>query len=235
MTFDDETLMAFADGELDPLTAKRVERAMAVDPELAERVALHDALRQRLSEVYSLDNGRVSGAPDPLATLIGNSTSSVVALPVKSRPLRERLVTLAALAACIVVGVAIGTQRGSGPAQMVGGTLVASGKLADALDTRLASATGEPRMIVSFRNQAGEFCRVFADEALDGIACKDDRNWKLIRTQSSATQGATAYRQAGSADAALMAEAQDMMKGEPLTAVAEQKARAADWMAVGSK
>jgi anti-sigma factor RsiW len=38
--FDDETLMAFADGELDEAAAARVERAIADDEALAARVAL---------------------------------------------------------------------------------------------------------------------------------------------------------------------------------------------------
>jgi len=50
MTIEPEMLMAYADGELDPLNAKRVERAIASDPALAREVERHRALRRRISD-----------------------------------------------------------------------------------------------------------------------------------------------------------------------------------------
>ena len=51
MSFSDETLMAFADGELDDITSHEVELAMRLDPAIAEKVRLHQALRSRLQPV----------------------------------------------------------------------------------------------------------------------------------------------------------------------------------------
>src|SRR5580658_10813680 len=48
MTISEETLMAFADGELDDSARAAVELAMREDPELSKRVARHRALRERL-------------------------------------------------------------------------------------------------------------------------------------------------------------------------------------------
>jgi hypothetical protein len=45
MTFSDDILMAYADGELDLKTRAQVEDAMAADPGVAGRVAAHRALR----------------------------------------------------------------------------------------------------------------------------------------------------------------------------------------------
>jgi uncharacterized protein YaiL (DUF2058 family) len=45
MSFSDETLMAYADGELEPAARAEVESAMRGDPEVAARVARHQALR----------------------------------------------------------------------------------------------------------------------------------------------------------------------------------------------
>ena len=53
MNIDAQTLMAYADGELDPLAAKRVERAIAADPALAVEVEQHRALRARLIADYA--------------------------------------------------------------------------------------------------------------------------------------------------------------------------------------
>jgi anti-sigma factor RsiW len=52
-TFSDETLMAFADGELDATTRAAVDAAMREDPEVAKRVAQHRALRAKLQLAYA--------------------------------------------------------------------------------------------------------------------------------------------------------------------------------------
>jgi hypothetical protein len=222
MTFDDEILMAFADGELDPIAAKRVERAIASDPALAATVAKHRLLRQTLTDAYPLD-----GRPDPLADLI--RTNSVVTMPVKAVRGRPVWLQAAALAACLVAGVAVGTQWQNGPVKSTRGALVASGALAGALETRIATASGDTRMLVSFRDSGGNYCRVFASDAVDGIACKKDGNWDLVQTRSGTTRAGTAYRQVGSENVALMAEAQDMMAGAPLSVADETRARALRW------
>ncbi|MDB5702100.1 MAG: anti-sigma factor [Sphingomonadales bacterium] len=221
MTFDEETLMAFADGELDPIAAKRVERAIATDTILADRVAAHRLVRRTLIVAYPLDR-----QPDPLADVIRAHT--VVPMPVKS-PLKQGWLKIAAVAACVVVGVGVGTQWQNDSVRSPDGTLVASRSLAGALDTQLASASGDTHILVSFRNRSGNYCRVFTGEALDGIACKDAGAWKLVRTGSGSTQPGGAYRQAGSENGKLMKEAQDLMVDDPLSTAEEQRARAAKW------
>lgn len=48
--FNDETLMAFADGELDDPTSARIARALADDPALAARVEMFRAARKRVAD-----------------------------------------------------------------------------------------------------------------------------------------------------------------------------------------
>ena len=86
MTIEPETLMAYADDALDPLTAKRVERAIAADPTLAEDVARHRRLKARLAQAYApLVEEPV---PDRLAALLTDAAASnVVQMPVRpARP-----------------------------------------------------------------------------------------------------------------------------------------------------
>ena len=52
MKYDDETLMAFADGELDETLRAEIAAAVERDPELAQRVAGHRALRSRVAGTF---------------------------------------------------------------------------------------------------------------------------------------------------------------------------------------
>lgn len=225
-----ETLMAFVDGELDPLTAKGVERAIAANPALAEQVAAQRALRTRLSAAFA----PIAEEPVPDA-LAARLRDNVVTL---ARPAPRRVVSrwreAAALAACLTLGVLLGQNwRGAGgPVAARDGGLYASGPLAAALDTQLAATQGSApvRMLASFRATSGEYCRVFAGSVTDGIACRDPRGWALRQTRSAPAAGGQGdYRQAGSSDPALLAAAQDMMAGDPLDAAGEARAKAAGW------
>jgi anti-sigma factor RsiW len=141
-----------------------------------------------------------------------------------------------ALAASLVLGLMLGTQlRTHGPTAgdvtSEGGALVASGALAQGLERQLASTQDDRglRILTSFRRQGGDFCRVFDNGATAGIACKQGGGWRLERTMTGGGAASAEYRQAGSADAELMAAAQDMAVGEPLDADQEKVAKAISW------
>ncbi len=225
MTIEPEVLMAYADGELDPLAAKRVERAIADDPALAQQVERHRALRQRIAGAFApvLDE-RV---PDQLDALL---RTNVVELPApKPQPILTRWREAAALAACLVLGLMIGMGASRGPVSAGAGGLYASGSLAAALYDQIGGADGAVKVAVSFRDKQGAYCRVFSSVATDGIACRDGAGWALRRTQRASAAASGEYAQAGSADPELMAAAQDMMAGEPLDAKAEEAARGKGW------
>lgn len=52
MRWDDTALMAYVHGELDAVEAKRIEAAMAADPDLARRIRSFRAARQALIVAY---------------------------------------------------------------------------------------------------------------------------------------------------------------------------------------
>ena len=225
MTIEPEMLMAYADGELDPLNAKRVERAIADDPALAQQVERHRALRRRISDSFAPVADEP--VPDRLAALL---ISTVVDLPApRTRPILTRWRAAAALAACLVLGLMVGISMSRGPVSSGAGGLYASGSLAAALDDEVGGADGAVKVAVSFRDKQGAYCRVFSSSATDGIACRDASGWGLRRTQQGSTTQRGDYAQAGSPDPDLMAAAQDMMAGEPLDAKAEAAARGAGW------
>ena len=231
-----EMLMAYADGELDPIGAKRVERAIASDSLLAEQIEQHRQLRATLKE--SFDPIVKAPLPGKLRSLVPSAPVVDIAAARAARsgpPLTRRWsawATGGAIAASVLLGLMIGQRIDQGPVASRGGALVASGGLAQTLDTQLASSqpSNSPlRILVSFRDQSGSVCRGFSGEAISGIACRDDRGWVLRETRGGMRPGTTEFRQAGSADAALLADAQAMMADDPLDGEAEAKAKANDW------
>ena len=156
MTIEPELLMAYADEALDPLTAKRVERAIAADPSLAEEVARHRRLRARLGAAYApIADDPV---PDQLAAML---KTNVVQMPQRQgHPPRVSAAwrSAAAMAACLVVGVLVG--RGvhqEGPVRATDQGLYAAGSLAKALDDQPSGTKGPVRIAVSFRAQDNGF------------------------------------------------------------------------------
>lgn len=232
MTIDDDMLMAFLDGELDEVSRARVERAVAEDPALKARLEQQQRLRDRLAAHY----GPVAEeeVPERFRALL---ETNVVTFPAaKPRPARPLWQTLTALAATLVLGLAIGrtllAPGASGPFAVDGGTMVARGELASALDTQLASAQAPDaatRIGVSFTNTDGRACRTFDSVAAAGVACRGEASWQVMMTAAGSGRQQSEYRQAGSGNALVQQAAQAMMAGEPFDEAAERQARDSGW------
>ena len=110
MTFDDETLMAYVDGELDEAARTAIEAAMAADSTLSTRVAEHRALRARLRSAF--DPVLEEPVPEALLAAARGASASrrapgVVALRGTGRA-RWRWPQISALAASLVLSVLLG-------------------------------------------------------------------------------------------------------------------------------
>ena len=226
MTIDPETLAAYADGELDPIAAKRVERAMADDPALAAEVERHRALAARLRGSFAaLDAQPMPAGVEALFA----RTDNVVAFPTR-KPAPKPQRWWGAIAASLVAGLLLGqlVPRSGSELGFEGGTAVAQGGLARALDTQLAStqeAQAPVRIGITFRDRAGALCRTFETGTTGGIACSDKAGpWRVQALQGGAQATTTAYAQAGSPMAALLEQAQAMAAGDPLDAAGEAAA-----------
>lgn len=231
MKFDPATVAAFVDGELDDLTARRIAREAEGDAALAAEIARHRALKERLAAHYA----PVADEPVPerLRAFLTPDTAIDTSLAARraARRLRFAPIHWGAIAASLLLGLAVGTQPWMPAADVTSadGLLVASGPLAKALDTQLASnqpAEAEIRIGLSFRDHDGRYCRSFEGRALSGIGCRDGAAWALERTMQR--QGSADYRQASSGE--LTAAAAAMMDGAPLDAAAERAARGAGWV-----
>lgn len=226
MAMDDELLIAFADGELDEVSRARVERAVAEDPALKARLETQQRLRARLAAHYA--PAAEEEVPERLRAML---ETNVVAFPGarRARPIWQ---SLTALAATLVLGLALGrTLDAPGPIGVEGGTLVARGALAEALETQLASAQppdAATRIGVSFRSGDGRLCRTFDSETASGLACRNETGWQMLMT-GTGTAARGQFRQAGSGDPLVLQAAQEVMAGEPLDADAERRARDSGW------
>lgn len=231
MSFDPETVAAFVDGELDDLTARRIERVAETDAALAAEIVRHRALRAQLAEHYAPICDEP--VPDRLRSLLADGPKLDTSLADRRAARRSRFSTLhwGAIAASLVLGLTIGLRPWipAGDVQTDNGALIAAGSLARALETQLASnqsAGAAVRIGVSFEDKAGRYCRSFESPGLDGIGCREGDHWRLERTLAG--EGSSDYRQASSGELAAAAAA--MMRRDALDARGERAARDAGWM-----
>lgn len=230
MSFDPATVAAFVDGELDDLTARRIEREATSDPALAAEIARHRALKMQLTAHYA--PVAEEPVPERLRALLTAGTAIDTSLTARREAKSARFAPIhwGAIAASLALGLALGL-RPWAPAAGIAeadGVIIAAGPLAEALDTQLASnqpADAAVRIGLSFEDKAGRYCRSFESASLDGIGCHDDGRWHLERTMRGQT-GAD-YRQASSGELAAAAAA--MMASDPLGASAERQARDKGW------
>jgi hypothetical protein len=244
MTFSDETVMAYADGELDGATRAAMEAAMLTDPDLAHRVARHRELRARLRTEFD----PVLDAPIPerllaaaAGTLAQARTGNIIAL--ERKPPRNRAwPQWGALAASLIVGVLIAPLLRhapvEGPVGIRDGKILASGALAHALSEQLASnqiAAAPVHLGVSFLSRSGDYCRTFTlrdKSVVAGLACRDREQWRLeaLAATRPAGSGSGEYQTAASALPPAIEQSVDaLIAGDPLDARAEAAARGNGW------
>ena len=235
MTISDEQLAAFADGELSGDDHARVAAAIAADPALAEIVARHRGLRDRLAARFTpvVDEPVPDRLTAMLTAPVAPLADNVVRFapreggkqPSAAAPKRWRWVIAPALAASLALAIFL-PRTGEGPESgMTEG-------LAQQLDGQLVADQGaeaDPRILLSFQRADGGYCRAFAGTDQSGIACREDSGWLLVETAAGGAARSGDYRQAGSAE--VMALAQEMAVGGALDAEGERRAKLAGWRA----
>jgi hypothetical protein len=240
MQIGDESLAAYADGELQGIRLAEVERALAEHPELRARLAEHQRLRSRLAAHYA--PVAEEPVPERFAAMLRASPAEddkiVDFAAAKQRRARPAWQSLTAIAATFVAALALGqtlpplfgSAGEAGPVAAADGMLLARGGLEAALDGQLAAdQSGNTRIGVSFAAADGRFCRSFEESSLSGLACRGDSGWQLVATAPGRAASGGEYRQASSANALILATAQEMMAGEPLDSAAERRARDSGW------
>jgi hypothetical protein len=244
--YDDETLMAYADGELDAKLRAEIAAAINADPALARRVEQQRAMRVRVASAFAkvldepLPERLMQAARGKSAPSSAAERGKVIQFPTRtsrppSAPWRAR--EWVAMAASLVLGVLL-SWRMFAPSDaevMVAGkdALLARGALADALESQLASEQrGEERVLIglTFKARDGSFCRSFTlrDSRTAGLACRVDGDWQVPATDSVPASGP--MQQASSAlPPAILGAVETRVDGVALDAEAERAAQRSGW------
>lgn len=255
MSFSDETLMAYADGELAEPAFSEVERAVRSDPAVAARVAQHQALRADVFAAFAdvVDEpvpprlmaaalpGKVADLGAVRAARAGGAHHAAAPASVTEHAARRRWSWLewGGVAASLAVGVLVGSLVLGGAGRAgdavveagANGALVAQGPLADALSRQLAGDRGGAVDIgVSFAAKDGALCRSFTMGRTAGLACRGGDQWRVVVMTEADKGTAGDYRQAGSAMPTTVLEAIDArIAGAAFDARGEQAARQRGW------
>lgn len=252
MTFPDELLIAYLNGELAEPVRASVERAMRADPVLAARVAQHRKAqaglgRARISSVSA--NGHDGkhhhqrAAPPGSAKVVhlDSLRPGRAAPPQPARPGWTRqhwIAMLAALATGLVAG-ALGWQElrhdpGLVMLESSNGALVARGRLVDALGGQLASpgpSDSGVRIGVTFVSKDGSYCRSFVVDTTAGLACRGGGRW-TIPVLAQPRPGA-AWLDGSSLPPAVQAAIDARIVGATLDPAAERAAQQRGWTGPG--
>jgi negative regulator of sigma E activity len=209
MSFDRETIGAYVDGELDEIRRRRIEAALKDDPELARQVEaerrLRDALQARFAPIAE------QPVPERLVAAVRDGAKVAPFAPKRTRWVPVAIA--ASIAAVAVVGLQLRPENDPN---------LASGPLAQALETQLASAQTADALVrigFTFKARDGSWCRTFEQRTTSGVACRSNEGWQVRHRDSGASQTGD-YRQAGSPEIA--AAAQEMAADAPLDAKAER-------------
>lgn len=235
--FDDETLMAFADGELDEARSLALEEALATDDALAERLAVFLDSRRLVGEALK----PLIDEPVPEALLAsvrkmaedaqapGDNIVSFRPKPQQAvQPtMRPWLMPVAASLVAVVTGVIGFTLGRMGPSATDTGAEIAAALDREVSGRDLTLSGAVLHVVASFRDERGELCREYelkqqASSTLT-VACRQDGAWatRLALT----TPQAEGYVPASSQET-IDAYLTSIQAGAPLSAEEERKALA---------
>jgi hypothetical protein len=250
VNYDDETLMAYADGELDAAQRAQIAAAVERDPGLARRVERQRALRVQVTDAFSAVLEQP--VPERLTAAAVGGGSRAVAAPARTRgkviqfpgpapqvaSTRWRAREWTAMAASLLVGILISWRvfaPGEEGVMVAGaGAIRARGELATALDAQLASAQRPGASVLiglTFKARDGSYCRSFTLRATKtaGLACRVGSDWQIPATTTAEIPAGTVQQAATALPPAILQAVEARITGEPLDATGEEAARLAGW------
>lgn len=242
MSFTDQQLSAYLDGELAEDEAGAVETALQDDASLRERLARLHNVDAVLSE--TLGGIAEEDVPDHILAMVEGASAAKVEPAVSGQVVtlssgRSRLsgwTMPASLAASLLFGLLIGTQvmqlTGSGaPAGLPAGPVEPGSALYAALErTPSGASVGGISPTLSFASDTG-VCREVSTQSQRALACRDASAWTvLVVTQDAVSSGGIGYRTA-SAETSVIFDvlADQLMTSAPMSAEAEAERIGNQW------
>lgn len=200
MQIDDETLMAFADGELDPATAGEIGAAIDADPNLQARLRMFSESRVRLQD-EARDSFPQAAAQDAdliarirAASVAPANASTRVAPEVPANIDHRPLATIAAALVLAVIGGGLWWQFGSSRIADLEAAQISALDNLPSGEVQALDGETELTMIASYRNGGGELCREFETHDTTDmrivVACRDQDGWsQRFATDIEAVEG----------------------------------------------
>lgn len=241
MSFSDDILIAYANGELDQATRHAVEAAVLRDAALAQRLAHFQSTRQRMA------GPRRGANVVQLAAVRATRAATQQAARKARKRWRWSWLEWGVLAAVLGLGVVVGKfglsawqpdPQSQPSVAWRDGALLAQGRLGLALDQAPSGAGGvyggSVRIAASFVALDGVYCRSFTTggapgaQELAGLACKSGGVWKLPVLVQNQAAGARQART--ELPAAVQAVVEQRSSGALLDAAAEQQAMQRSWL-----
>ena len=233
--FDDETLMAFADGELDETQSRALEEALASNEALCERLAVFLDSRQLVGDALKplIDEP----VPQALLASVGRMADevrhqkpqdNVVSFRPKQQQqtMRRWLVPVAASLVAIVTGVVGFTLGRINPSASNSGAEIAAvlDREVSGRDVTLSSPETVLHVVASFRDERGELCREYElkqpKSSTLTVACRQNGVWATRLALTSAK--ADGYVPASSQET-IDAYLASIQAGEPLSPEEERE------------
>jgi hypothetical protein len=245
MSWSDDRLSAYLDGELPPEEMQQLARDAATDKALAARIErLAAANRAFLAAASGID-----AAPLPERTrelLAGEKKKGTEVIPFRPRQLAAFVMEHRAIAAGLICAAAVyGLSTSMLPPQGGGipvssGVIAANSPLHQVLEQTASGETVQLAGGVTIRPQLtfltadDAWCRQYAlvsgKGSVEGIACRGEEDWRLQVASFGARQASGDYQTAASGrSAALEAFIDANISGAPLNAEDETALLARGW------
>jgi hypothetical protein len=233
MNYGDEDIIAYIDGEMPATDCARFEAALAADADLAARTETHRRLSNSVKSHYApVANEAV---PDRFANLLATdddaAVGNMVLDQVKSWFSHPLAMPGASAMASLAIGILVGVQFVPVENGISGETTRADAQLATALNA--AGGTASWQIPVTFRDDAGRYCRAFqgTETGTAGLACRQDDGWQVQLLVTGDGTSAGEYQLASSPLPPMVLESVDgLIDGEPLDTEAIETAARLDWM-----
>ncbi|MAK61238.1 MAG: hypothetical protein CMK09_09695 [Ponticaulis sp.] len=236
MSFTDQQLCAYLDGELAEEDVRALDEALKTDARLREALARLQNVDVVLSETF----GDIADEPVPehiLALVRDAAEPAASAQVITLAPWKARLAEMArpaSLAASLLVGMLVGAQLFNASVENTGLSAgpVESGSFLFAALEQTPSGETENGLSpsLSFASQTG-VCREVRSSSQRALACRENATWSVLVVTQEAPQTDMSGYQTASSQTSLVFDilADQLMVSPPMSAEAEAARIANNW------